>query len=170
MTQQPTKTVTSSVDDRASKRFIDALRGGTDLETASAFAGLSYAQVVEVLACGQMEAERVNAGLEPNPDFAHQLRLWREVYLARAEAVVRAVAQIQKAANQGDWKAAAWWLERSVPDAYNTKTRDRTATQIFEYQCEQGHVVSMTRKFDETEATPVCGLCFTPMLRDEPTV
>lgn len=158
--------VRSSMDEQATKRLVDAMRGGTDIETASAFAGMSLTAVSELIARGQLESERLDAGLEADPDNAEGLALWREVFRARAEAVVRAVAQIQKAANQGDWKAAAWWLERAMPETYTPKqVREKQAMPTYEYKCEEGHVVTVTRKIDEAESFPVCGICTEPMKR-----
>ena len=49
-------------------------------------------------------------------------REFREaVERARAEAVARNVALVQKAADDS-WQAAAWWLERSRPDQYGRRT------------------------------------------------
>lgn len=160
MSLQPTKTGSRSVNQLKAKKLIDALRGGTDLETASAFAGLTLNQVVAAVAAGQAEHDRIEAGLEPNEANADALELWQEIYKARADAVVRAVAQIQKAANQGDWKAAAWWLERAMPGKYGTKS-ERAYPAVIEYQCLNGHTIAMTK--DLTDAS--CGLCGLAMER-----
>jgi hypothetical protein len=112
----------------SAKRLIDALRGGTDLDTATLF-----------------------AGLEPS-DFTPEL--WEEVVKARAEAVVRAVAQIQKAAHQGDWKAAAWWLERQMPEAYGVKKQETGG--VVTLTCVEGHSVTMSKR---PEQKLLCGLC-----------
>lgn len=42
---------------------------------------------------------------------------------ARAEAEVRAISMIQSAAVNGQWQAAAWFLERSFPDQWGRKER-----------------------------------------------
>ena len=158
MSLQPTKTASVLMEPEKTKRLIDALRGGTDLETASAFAGYSLAQVVQVIAAGQAESDRIDAGIEPNEANADALLLWREVYKARAEVVVRAVAQIQKAANQGEWKAAAWWLERSLPDKYGPNRGEKALARVFEYRCPEGHVIAVTQESHRT-----CGICGAPM-------
>lgn len=109
------------------KRLIDAMRGGADFDSAALFAGLNPA------------------------DFTPEL--WEEVTKARAEAIIRAVAQIQKAAHQGDWKAAAWWLERNVPD-YQGKGRAVLIT--CDYVCPEGHQVTLTQL---PENVLECGIC-----------
>ena len=135
MTLQPA--MGSSSSDEV-KRLIDALRGGTDIDTATLFAGVDPADLTP--------------------------EVWEAVLKARAEAVVRAVTQIQKAAHQGDWKAAAWWLERALPETYSVKTRERTVMPTEEFECADGHVVTVTKRTDE-EFTPVCGICQEVMVR-----
>lgn len=118
MTLQPTRTALSSVDEQKTKVLLDALRGGADINTAAQFAGLNYGTVFRWVERGQHENERREAGFPPREEESPYLDLWQAMRKARAEAVVRNVAQIQKAANQGEWKAAAWWLERTVPEFY----------------------------------------------------
>lgn len=118
MTLQPTRTALAFMDEAKVKVLIDALRGGADISTASQFAGLNYSMVYRWAERGQRENERLDNGYEHRPEERPCLDLWQAMRKARAEAVVRNVAQIQKAANQGEWKAAAWWLERTVPEFY----------------------------------------------------
>lgn len=159
----PTRPVASSMDDNAFKKLTDVLRSGADIETASAFAGLPLSHVVDLVAQGQAEQERLDAGLPADPDKVQALKLWQDTYRARAEAVVRAIAQIQKAANQGDWKAAAWWLERAMPDTYQPKAKKEIMPTIT-YTCANGHRVTVTRRQD-SDVSPVCGICSEPMDR-----
>lgn len=57
---------------------------------------------------------------------------YREFYLnvkkARAEAIARNVAIIQKAATHS-WQAAAWWLERSCPAEFAKRDVEINMTQ-----------------------------------------
>lgn len=103
------------MDDQRIKKLLDALKGGVDINTASQFAGINYQTVYRWVERGQRENERLEQGLEPTDTEAPFYELWQSMRQARAEAVVRNMAQVQKAANQGDWKAAAWWLERTMP-------------------------------------------------------
>lgn len=95
-----------------------AIRAGNDVDTAAHFAGVSVANVYRWLEAGKLEAERIAYGEAPNPDLADYLTFWEELRKSRAEAIVRNVAHIQKAAQNGAWQAAAWWLERTVPETY----------------------------------------------------
>ena len=46
-----------------------------------------------------------------------------EINNARAEAETRNVFLIQKAAKDGTWQAAAWWLERTSPKRWGRFVR-----------------------------------------------
>lgn len=63
------------------------------------------------------------------------IALFTAVKKAKADAVRRNVAIIQKAAQDGTWTAAAWWLERRHPDLYGSdrkrvKELERLLAQI----------------------------------------
>ena len=86
-------------------RICEALRAGNYIETACAFAGIAPATYYRWVA-------------ESEQDDASELLVeFREaVKRARADAEVRNVALIQKAAQDPNkWQASAWWLERSFP-------------------------------------------------------
>lgn len=103
--------------------LLAAIRGGSDLETACHFAVLGIAQVYRWLERGKIESERIEAGHDAIPAEAAYATFWDDLKKSRADAIVRNVSQIQKAAQEGTWKAAAWWLERTVPDVYGKPTR-----------------------------------------------
>lgn len=104
------------------KALTDALRGGSDLDTACHFAGLSSNQVLKWLEAGKFEAERIGSGFPANKALAAELKLWEDLKKARADAIVRNVSFVQRAAADGSWQAAAWWLERTVPEQYSKRT------------------------------------------------
>lgn len=84
-------------------RLLEALRAGNTRKDASLYAGIEQ----------------------------HTFQNWmlryshfsQAVEKAEADAVVRNVAQIAKAAQTGTWQAAAWWLERRRPDDYGRRDR-----------------------------------------------
>lgn len=94
--------------------MLQAIRNGSDLNTASHWAGLSNIEVFTWLEKGK-QAQAINS---KKPEDAFYIELWKELTKARADAIVRNVTHIQKAAQTGDWKAAAWWLERTIPETY----------------------------------------------------
>lgn len=67
--------------------------------------------------------------LEPNPEDepteqeAAYFQFWREIKKAEAEAEAAAVLHIKKAASEGTWQAAAWFLERKHKQRWGKQDR-----------------------------------------------
>jgi hypothetical protein len=70
---------------------------------------------------GRKEQEKIDAGLPANPDEQIFMEFSNAVEKAKAEAVSRNVAIIQKSAHHGTWQAAAWWLERTQQQVFGRK-------------------------------------------------
>ena len=84
-------------------RIVQAIAAGNYLEVAAAYAGIGKTTLYRWL-------EHAD-----DPKSDDRYRHFREaVESARAQAEVRNVALIQKAANDGTWQAAAWHLERTA--------------------------------------------------------
>ncbi len=99
-----------------------AMKGGADLETACDYAGVSVALVYKALERGKVAYERENTEGKKVSDVEQEyLALWADLKKSRADAIVRNVAHVQQAAQNGSWQAAAWWLERTVPHTYAKK-------------------------------------------------
>lgn len=105
------------------KALVEALRNGTDLDTACAFAELSAPEIYRMLEAGKYEAEKVFAGADADPEAEQGLELWQTLKKARADAIVKNVAFVQRAAQNGTWQAAAWWLERAVPETFGKMSK-----------------------------------------------
>ena len=88
------------------KRLEEALLAGNYIETACDYAGINRATFYKWMA----EAEKPGA----KPLFRE---LSDTVTQARAQAEMRNVLRIQKAADES-WQAAGWWLERSFPQRW----------------------------------------------------
>lgn len=85
-------------------RIVQALEAGNYKETAAAYAGIGVSTLYRWLEWGA------------DPDGQPIYQEFREaVQSAISRAEVRNVALIQKAAQDGTWQAAAWFLERSAP-------------------------------------------------------
>lgn len=110
-----------NIDKTKRSALIDALRGGSDLETACHFAGLSSQQMLKWLEVGKNEAERLANGFSATAGLEAYVSLWEDLKKARADAIVRNVTLVQRAASDGNWQAAAWWLERTVPETYSKR-------------------------------------------------
>lgn len=107
-------------------QLLAAIRGGSDLDTACHFATLPIPTVYRWLERGKIEAERTEAGNEPVATEVEFVEFWIDLKKARADAITRNVSTIQKAAQNGAWKAAAWWLERTMPDTYGKPARNNS--------------------------------------------
>jgi len=58
-----------------------------------------------------------------SPEGTLERRLYDTVSKAEGEAIARNITIIQKAAQDGVWQAAAWFLERRYPNDYARKER-----------------------------------------------
>lgn len=143
---RPPGTFSPLADQSQLDSYFAALTAGNGIETAAAYAGLIPRTVWRWLARGKDAASVAEDNGNPIPaeereyvDFAARTSA------ARAQAKVRNVQIIQTAARltqvvdrqgnpvfnadgspviaAGDWKAAAWMLERTYPDEYGPKQR-----------------------------------------------
>lgn len=93
------------------ERLLNALRLGCTRKTATLTAGISE--------------DTFARWMRNNADFAEAI--------ARAEhdAVARNIALIARAANR-NWRAAAWWLERTRPETYKLRNGLSISTEELE--------------------------------------
>ena len=61
------------------------------------------------------EGEKAKSGLKRE--------LWDTIKKAEKDAIARNVALIQRAAQDGNWQAAAWWLERKYFEDWGRKDK-----------------------------------------------
>jgi transposase len=87
------------------KKITDAIRVGATFRLACAYAGVSE--------------DTFARWRERYADFADMLRE------AEGQGAVGWLAKIEKAANDGDWKAGAWKLERRYPQEYGRQVIDQ---------------------------------------------
>ena len=113
------------------ERIIELIRAGNYMEIAAQAAGINVATMYRWLQRGE----------ETNSGKYHEFR--EAIMRARAEAEARNVTLIQTAA-RADWRAAAWFLERSFPDRWGGK-------QVVEHS---GKLLVVR---DLSEVTPVDG-------------
>ncbi len=92
-------------------RIVQAIVGGNDITVAAAYAGIHKAQFYRWLEKGEQQQQGI-------------YRAFRDaIQKAQADAETRNVALIAKAAQEGTWTAAAWWLERKYPERWGRKER-----------------------------------------------
>jgi len=93
-------------------KIITALRAGHYRETAAAYGGISY----ETLRQWLKRAE--------NPTDHPEYPAFRDaVCEAEAQAEVADLALIRRAASDGEWRAAAWRLERKHPERWGQRAK-----------------------------------------------
>ena len=90
-------------------QIVDLVRNGIFIETACAAVGIGTTTYYRWI----QKADDPNA-----PDKYREFR--DAVTRARATAEARNVAIVQRAAN-ADWRASAWFLERSFPSRYGRR-------------------------------------------------
>jgi transposase len=92
-------------------RIVQAIQAGNYVEIAAQYAGIGKATLYRWLEMAE----------DPNSDTKY--REFRDaVESARSAAEIRNVALIQKAANDGTWQAAAWYLERTAWQRWGRRT------------------------------------------------
>lgn len=105
---RPTK-LTAEVQDR----IVGALRAGSYQETAARYAGISPKTFYEWMNRGESD--------DPEQTLFREFR--EAVERAKADAEIRDLLLIDKAANDGSWQAAAWKLERKFPHRWGRLQR-----------------------------------------------
>jgi hypothetical protein len=121
-------------DPATQKRLLDAIRLGSFIEHACSYAGINSSTFRR----WRIDAEN---GVEPFASF------WSEITLAESEAVVRRMARIEEAGNNGQWQADAWFLERKYPQKFGRRdkvelTADPNAPIEVELKWPDGQVIS----------------------------
>ena len=93
---------------------------GLPVNKAVAMVNISESTFYGWMSRGMVERDRLATinGAKRKPEEAIYLNFLESLTRARAEAIAKKVAVISSTASQGDWKAAAWWLERQVPEDF----------------------------------------------------
>jgi len=89
--------------------LLTALRAGNTRRAAARYAGIHSTQFYRWLEGTAFRAQ---------------------VERAEADAEVRMLTKVAQAANGGDWKAAAWWLERRLPADYGRRERIELQSEL----------------------------------------
>jgi hypothetical protein len=107
-------------DEKTVAKYLEAIRLGGSRKDAALYAGIAVRTAQVWIQKGREDKAR-----KPYREFVRRLE--------RAESLtkLRLTGAVHKAANDGDWKAAAWWLERRAPDEFgrtDTRKVELTAT------------------------------------------
>lgn len=102
-------------------RVLDAIALGATYERAAAYGGISYELFRQWMARGRGLAEKQEKARRPrnlSDADAEFLAFFEGVTRAEHEAAFKWLKKIETAADNGDWRAAAWKLERRYPKEY----------------------------------------------------
>lgn len=105
------------------QRLIEALAAGNYMTIACEYAGIGESTVYRWLAQARDEFAAVSQGRIPDKEAMRVVEMAEAINNARAEAETRNVFLIQRAAKEGTWQAAAWWLERTAPKRWGRFVR-----------------------------------------------
>ena len=135
----------SRLTDETQRRIVEAIRAGNYIETAAQYAGVNKTTIYAWL--------KKADDPDQDPRYAEFRNAVEE---ARAQAEARNVMLIQKAANEGTWQAAAWYLERTAPHRWGRQARiELTGDGGGPVQVEHSARDSLATKFAEIERRAV---------------
>jgi hypothetical protein len=113
----------SKLTESRMEKLIEALRAGAYRIDACRAAGIHY----NTLLAWEKKGEAQEKG-----EFSEFLEALR---MAEAEAVITNIDVITRAAQDGDWRAAAWFLEHKYPDRWarleKRADQDQAVTIVF---------------------------------------
>tara|TARA_Y100000004_G_C8948076_1_gene427222 strand:+ start:759 stop:1190 length:432 start_codon:yes stop_codon:yes gene_type:complete len=109
MTNKPYK-----LDEQLTERLLNAIKLGSYIEHACAYAGINSSTY-------RRWRSLAEDNLEPYKS------LFEKIQQAEAEGIIRRIGRIEKQAQEGNWQADAWLLERKYPDKFGR--RDRVTLQ-----------------------------------------
>ena len=117
----------SLLDEAVTRLLETVFIGGTTIADACAYAGISEAVFYRWMKIGRA----LDAGHKRDDDHPYIpykkadrerfLEFFKSIKRARAVMRVEAISLIRLAANDGNWQAAAWLLERSDPENWGRK-------------------------------------------------
>jgi hypothetical protein len=86
------------------ERILSAIRSGATRQIAAS--------------CGGINEDTLYVWLKTYPEFSEQIQM------VEAETAEKFLKSVQSAAKK-NWKAAAWWLERKLPEQFARKPIER---------------------------------------------
>ena len=105
------------LDEYKRQRLIDAIKLGSFIEHACAYAGITSRTF-------RKWRELADQEVEP------YLSLFEDIRLAESESILRRIGRIEKAGSEGAWTADAWILERKYPDKFGKRDKVEISGEI----------------------------------------
>jgi hypothetical protein len=112
--------------------LMDTMRRGVNLSTAIHAAGLSTVEVYGWMQRGRLEEERLQNNTRAKPKASEEacLGIWQEIRAANAQSIAEMELAVVRAAKEGEWKAAAWWLEKRNTEMYGKSAGERKPVTV----------------------------------------
>ncbi len=141
------------------KRFLEAVLVGPSVYGAEGHAGWTRGRAYKYLAMGrEVLAALADSPMEnlcgPDRELA-QFVLDYEMQLEASE--VRQLKRVDKAAEEGDWKAAAWIMERRWPDRWGRTRPTKAQKRRQEAEADKAESVAQIVAVRAKEATDPSG-------------
>src|SRR3972149_2762024 len=132
-------------------RIVQAITMGATYELAAQYGGVAYNTFNEWLKKG-------NNGNGDGTNTKRYQEFYEAVKKAEGNAVVGWLAKIEKAANEGNWQAAAWKLEPRYPQDYGRRVieaqgKDGGAIPIAVVPVDYRHAIDSLKPDDSGEDT-----------------
>ena len=103
----------SKLTPQSEKLLLDGVKLGATYADSAAYAGVSVTTVANWIERGKTSQS------------GEYFDFWHKLELARSQGKVELLTKIEKAATDGDWRAAAWKLERRDPEGYGQQVKMR---------------------------------------------
>jgi len=111
----------SKLNDEITDKVCKAVAAGNFLQTAAEYAGVSVSTIHAWMARGEEAQDRKEAGKRVPKSERKFLNFYLQVRKSRTEVEARNVVTVSRQATS-DWRAAAWFLERSFPQHWGKKS------------------------------------------------
>jgi transposase len=105
------------------ERVAEAIGAGLSASATADYAGIGRSTYFEWMRRGREAEKALDAGLSISPAERPFLDFMVEIRRIQATSEVESLAVIDRAACGGNWRAAAWFLERSFPDKWGPAHR-----------------------------------------------
>lgn len=103
------------------EELCEVLRGGNFICVACDYVGIDESTYYGWVKRAEAELERVDNGEEPTEKGQIYVRFFKAVTRARKDAERKSVESLRKSGDE-DWRAHAFWLERSFPDRWGKRS------------------------------------------------
>ena len=109
-------------DSGVKDRLVNAIQMGAPFKQACAYAGIHPESLRRWQRRAEDEVKRLEDPNEvPDEQESKYVDLYERLQTAEGNSVVGLLAQIEKAASEGTWQAAAWKLERRYPEDFSRR-------------------------------------------------